>query len=140
MRKLFLLFMIFILAGSYNLRAEDLMENDDDFIRDLNKLKNPFEDGYPKPIIREHKQAPKPVEHPKPQSRPTPKPPVKKVKVIPPELNLQGVIVGDDMHQAIINDQIVPLKGIIDGAQIYSVTKEGVKFVFKGKKFFLKVE
>jgi hypothetical protein len=61
--------------------------------------------------------------------------------VIPfPELNLQGVIVGEDIHQAIINDRAVPLHGTIEGVRVDSVTKQGVELFFKGKKVFLKVD
>ena len=44
------------------------------------------------------------------------------------------------LHQAIINDQVVPLMGTIEGAQGYISEKEGVELSFKGKKFFLKVD
>ena len=122
-----LFFIMFFLLGVNTLRADEALLSDDEFLRELDNVKNPFEDGYPKP--KDLPQKPKPKRHV-----------IKRVIIIPPELDLQGVIVGDDMHQAIIDGQIVPLKGIIKGAQIYAVTKEGIGFIFKGKKFFLKVE
>ena len=66
--------------------------------------------------------------------------PVMKPQIMLPDLKLQGVIVGEEIHQAIINDQVVPLLGTIMGAQIVSVSKQGVALLFKGKKFFLKVD
>ena len=82
---------------------------------------------------------------------PKPRQPHKRMFVMPkiepaalpvtlPDLHLQGVIVGEDIHEAIINDQVVPLLGFIEGAQVDSVSKDGVELLFKGKKIFLKVD
>jgi len=134
---------MFFLLGVNTLRADEALLSDDEFLRELDNVKNPFEDGYPKPKDLPQKPKPKIIAPKKSKPKPKPKPKrhvIKRVIIIPPELDLQGVIVGDDMHQAIIDGQIVPLKGIIKGAQIYAVTKEGIGFIFKGKKFFLKVE
>jgi hypothetical protein len=133
-----LFLMIFLLAGNYSLRADEVAGGDGEFMSDLDNAKNPFEDGLPKPIPI----VAKPVDHPEEQKpAPVPKPvrlPHPPVKL--PDLRLQGVIVGDDMHEAIINNQIVPLEGAIKGARLESVSKEGVELLYKGKKFFLKVD
>ena len=38
------------------------------------------------------------------------------------------------------NDQVVALQAKIEGARLVGVTKQGVTLLFKGKKFFLKVD
>jgi hypothetical protein len=132
--------MVFLFMGSYSLKADGVLDGDQDFMKDLDNIKNPFEDGFPKPVIID-----KPVIH---QEQPViiPKKVVPKpIAVVPqvvslPDLHLQGVIVGDGIYQAIINDKIVPLQGTIEGARVDSVNKQVVGLIFKGKKFFLKVE
>ena len=137
MIKLFFL-MIFFLIGSYPLKAQEALEGDQEFKSELDNIKNPFEDGIPKPVVIINKpiyEKPKAIELNKPIFKP-----VVPLRVLLPALNLQGVMVGEDMHQAIINDQVVPLHGTIEGARVDSVTKQGVELFFKGKKFFLKVD
>ena len=137
----FIFLMAFFLMGSCSLYADESPSGDQDFLQRLNIIKDPFEEGIPKPIL----VAPKPgtVEYKNSKAplkiRP-PQPKVAKPVIIPPTLSLQGVIVGEDMHEAIINDTIVPLGGSIEGAKVYSVSQKGVGLVYKGKKFFLKVE
>ena len=129
------------MMGTYSPRADETSASDGDFMNKLNDIKSPFEDGIPKPVIIPppvvvHHQEPIriKIELPKPHiSLPQP-------VIQLPELKVQGVVVGDDVHQAIINDQIVPLLGFIDGVQLIDVSKQGVELLFKGKKFFLKVD
>ena len=166
MIKLFFL-MIFFFAGSYPLKANEVPGSDQAFKSELDHIKNPFEDGIPvpvpvpvpvpapvsvpvpKPVIINE---PKPIYHeepkttfflPKPEPEVLPKPKPEgawQPEIVLPSLKLQGVMVGEDMHQAIINGQVVPLFGTIEGARVDSVSKEGVELFFKGKKFFLKVD
>ena len=138
MTRLFLL-IIFLLMGSYSPKAAQEPGEGQEFQSELDNIKNPFEDGLPKPVVITNK--PTHYEGPKPivflQLKPKPAlPPV----ISFPELNLQGIIVGEDIHQAIINDQVVPLHGTIEGVRVDSVTKQGVELFFKGKKIFLKVD
>ncbi len=130
--------MIFILAGPYALKAQEA-GGDQEFKSELDNIKSPFDDGIPKPVIinKPAPEAPKPVNIPKPQPRPQP---VYSPEIMLPMLNLQGVVVGDGIEQAIIDDQVVPLHGTIEGARVDSVTKHGVELSYKGKKFFLKVD
>ena len=138
--------MIIFLFGTQTLKADEWLGSDQEFMKELNSIKNPFEDGIPKPapvFFVPKPVAQRPKEHKKPAEKA--KSAVKKVivkhkKIVLPKLDLQGVIVGGDVQQAIINEQIVPLHGTIQGAQVRAVTKEGVDLIFKGKKFFLKVE
>jgi len=137
----FLLLILFLLMGTYPLKAADTFGGDQEFSNELDSIKNPFEDGFPKPVV----VVVKPVYHyvppPKPRVVYHPKPRVVVPPVITlPALNLEGVIVSEDIHEAIIDDQVVPLLGSIEGVQVDSVTKEGVGLSFRGKKFFLKVE
>ena len=137
---------MFLLFGSYSLQAADGLGGDQAFMKDLDSIKSPFEEGFPKPIVvvknivapvyKPQKQY-KPFVKPKPRPKPVP---VKPVEIVLPALKLQGVMVGEDIYQAIINDQIVPLLGVIEGAQVKSISKQGVELLFKGKKFLLKVE
>jgi hypothetical protein len=127
---------IFLFAGTCPLKADQTIEDDQDFASDLDNVKNPFEDGYPKPVVVApvvHHEAPKPVVIPKPK-------PVIVPVITLPDLHVQGVIVGGGMFQAIINDQVVPLGTFIQGARVISVSDQGVGLSFKGKKFFLKVD
>lgn len=138
MIKLFFL-TAFLFLGSYSLRADEGLSGDQEFIQELNIIKDPFEDGIPKPVVVIQKPIvvpPKPKEHRKP---PKPKEIVAPVITLP-MLKLQGVIVGGDIHEAIIDDKIVPLQGAIEEAKVISVSKEGVELLYKGKKFFLKVD
>jgi hypothetical protein len=131
-RSLFVI--IFLFLGWSLLRADQTLESDQDFLSQLDRTKNPFEDGYPKPVpvvVPVKHEEPKPVIMPKPAAVPV---------ITLPSLKAQGVIVGEGIQQAIINDKIVPLQGTIEGAQVIAVTKEGVAVLFKGKKFFLKVD
>lgn len=125
--------------GSYSLKADEGQGSDQEFLGKLNIIKDPFEEGFPVPVV----VAPKPVyqEPKKPVliQAPKPKPPAPPVITLP-SLKLQGVVVGEDIHEAIINDRVVPLRGTIKGARVVSVTKKGVGLLYKHKKFFLNVE
>ena len=130
--------MIFFLLGNYSLKADEVSGSDQEFINDLDNVKNPFEDGMPKPIILSR---PMPVIVPKPIIKVVPKPkPVPPPEIVLPTLHLQGVIVGEEVHQAIIDDDVVPLNGFIKDVQVINVSKQGVMLLYKGKKFFLKVD
>jgi hypothetical protein len=124
----------------FSLKAAETAGSDQEFIQQLDSTKNPFEDGMPKPVV----EAPKPVYHPPevivPKPRPIPIAIPLPEPVTLPGLHLKGVIVGDGINEAIINDQDVPLGGSIEGVRVISLTREGVELLFKGKKFFLKVE
>lgn len=132
--------MILLLGCPHSLRADEPPGRDQAFMKELDSIKSPFEDGFPQPVIISQ-----PVIRPKAPIRRVIKPP--KVKVVVkepmvklPTLDLQGVIVGKGIRQAIINDKVVPLHGLIEGARVIAVNKRGVRLLFKGKKFFLKVD
>jgi len=139
------LLIIFVLSGISTLWADEGAGDDLAFIQQLDHIKNPFEDGLPKPVIEvKKKQNPRRkrslhLHVVKPRALPRPKP----VVIVPvklPALKLKGVMVGDEMHQAIINDTVVSLQETINGARLVAVNKDGVELMYMGKKFFLKVE
>jgi len=137
MKNLFFLIILFFI-GIVFIRADEAPLGDEEFVSAINQVKNPFVDDSPKPVV----VAAPVVEMPqKPPEAPKPMPVVVPPEVIVlPNLKLEGVVAGEEVHQAIINDQVIPLQGTIEGARVISVTKEGVGLLFKGKKFFLKVE
>jgi hypothetical protein len=142
MTKLFFL-IIFLLVGPYSLKAAETPASSHEFMNELNSIKDPFEEGFPKPIPVVV-QMPINVNHKGPKKPINVTPPKPKASVGPvitlPTLDLQGVLVGEDMHEAIIDDKIVPLQGSIKGAKVISVSKQGVGLLYKGKKFLLKVD
>ena len=141
MKKIFLL-ILFVMALHLRLNADEGPANDQEFLTALDSVKNPFEDGLPKPVVVIPKVVYQPPPKPKPVAIIIPKPKPKKIfEVVSfPKLHLAGVLVGDEMHEAIINDTIVPLGGMIAGVKVVSVAKEGVTVTYKGKKMFLKVD
>ena len=142
MKKLFFLSILFF-AGIAFIKADEM--SDGDFLSLLDKVKDPFMVDFPKavvtfqpPVKRPQAPPPKRVVPPAPK---TVKPVVVPQEVVlPADLKLEGVVAGEDIHQAIINDQVVDLQGTIEGAQVVSITKDGVELLFKGKKFFLKAD
>jgi len=139
MKNIFFLIILFF-AGSIFIKADEV--SDGDFLSLLDKVKNPFMVDLPKPVVM-----PEPVvKRPEAPRKEIPKPTPVKPVVLPPEvvlpadLQLEGVVAGEDMHQAIINGQVVGLQGTIEGARVVSITKNGVELLFKGKKFFLKTD
>lgn len=138
MIKLFFLAAI-ILVVCPVAKADQPSLDDRQFLEGINTVKNPFDDGLPKPVIVEAPVKPKPkpiVIVPKLKPKPEAPPP----DITLPSLTLQGVVVGGDVQNAIINNQVVILGTFIEGAQVESINKQGVELLFRGKKFFLKVD
>jgi hypothetical protein len=137
----FLFLIIFLIFNSAVIKADSSLNgNDEEFISELNIIKDPFENGMPKEVVVQPKPTPpliitkQTIQLPKLISKPV------AIIVLLPQLDVQGVMVGDGLQEAIINDQEVPLHGSIKGAKIIAVTKNGVELLYKKKKFFLKVE
>lgn len=53
-------------------------------------------------------------------------------------LNVQGMVWGSKMPQAIINNQIVRIGEIIDGAEILEIRREGVYVLYEGKQYIVR--
>ena len=55
-----------------------------------------------------------------------------------PQLQVQGMIWGSAMPQAIVNNMIVKIGEIVDGAEILDIRKEGVYVLYEGKQYILR--
>ena len=55
----------------------------------------------------------------------------------PPLLNVQGLIWGGALPQAIINDKVVKIGDSIEGARITNIAKDGVTVLFEGRQYNL---
>lgn len=58
-------------------------------------------------------------------------------EIKPPHLTTQGVIWQTDLPQAIINNKVVKIGDIIEGAEIIEIDKSGVEISFRNKLFKL---
>ncbi len=58
-------------------------------------------------------------------------------KVQLPELSLQGVIWGGLFPQAIINNKVTKVGDFIEGAEVISISKDGVKLFFANAEHFV---
>ncbi|MDD4953715.1 MAG: hypothetical protein PHG40_02275 [Candidatus Omnitrophica bacterium] len=54
-----------------------------------------------------------------------------------PSWMVQGLVWGGRFPQAIINNKVVKTGDMIEGAQVVSIEKSGVKLLFKGKSYSL---
>lgn len=55
----------------------------------------------------------------------------------PPNLIIQGLVWGGEFPQAIINNKVVRENDVIEKARIIGIAKEGVSFIFEGRKYKL---
>lgn len=122
---------------TYTLKASEDQGADQGFTKDLDNIKNPFENGIPKPAPV-YVPPPAPVLPAPVLVKPVVRPIAPPVKL--PVLHLQGVIVGDGVQEAIINDKVVSISESISGARVIWVGKGEAGLLYKGKKFFLKVD
>lgn len=53
----------------------------------------------------------------------------------PPTLLIQGIVWGGSFPQAIINNRVVKVGDIIDGARIIDIDKNGITIFFEGQQF-----
>lgn len=59
------------------------------------------------------------------------------IAVALPSLNIQGIVWGSRLPQAIINDKVVKVSDTIEGAQIININKEGITVSFGGREYNL---
>lgn len=57
----------------------------------------------------------------------------------PPSISVQGIIWGTTLPQAIINDQVVKIGDMIEGAKIIGIDKAGVNIIFQDMEYTLPV-
>jgi hypothetical protein len=62
-------------------------------------------------------------------------PKIPEVMVVPPALTIQGILWGGRSAQAIINQKIVKIGDILEGARIIDIKKEGIIIDFQGQQF-----
>ncbi len=62
---------------------------------------------------------------------------IPEIPVFPPELNVQAVVWGSPVPQAVINGEILRIGDTIDGAKITNITREGIDIIYKGRIFNL---
>ncbi|MFH1190913.1 MAG: hypothetical protein V1670_01780 [Candidatus Omnitrophota bacterium] len=55
------------------------------------------------------------------------------------KLNVQGIIWGVEAPLAIINNKVLTIGDLIEGAKILSIEKKGITFSFSGARFVLTV-
>ena len=53
-------------------------------------------------------------------------------------INVQGMVWGSKMPQAIINNQVVRVGEIIDGAEVLEIRQEGVYILYEGKQYIVR--
>lgn len=56
----------------------------------------------------------------------------------PSHLKVQGMVWGTDRPQVIINGKVLRVGGIIKGAKILAIRKEGVYVLYKGSQYVLR--
>jgi hypothetical protein len=59
------------------------------------------------------------------------------VSVSLPSMSVQGMVWGGKYGQAIINNQVVKVGESINGAELVSVSKDGIKLLYQGQTFIL---
>lgn len=64
-------------------------------------------------------------------------PPPQQIEQPLPNLEIQGVIWGGRILQAIINNKIVKIGDVIEGVQIVNINKDGITVLFGGKEYNL---
>lgn len=128
-----------------------MAQTEEEFMRDLEKIRNPFLSYLLKKI-----EAPPPqaiVETPAPPklTMPSLPPPVVKPVIALPaivskiddsflqNLKLSGVIWDTDMPQAIVSDKVVKVGDLINGDKVVFIDKKGVEIKHNGLKYLLTV-
>lgn len=53
-------------------------------------------------------------------------------------LNVQGMVWSSKMPQAIINNQVVRVGEIVDGAEILEIRQEGIYVLYEGKQYIIR--
>lgn len=53
-------------------------------------------------------------------------------------LQVQGMVWGSKMPQAIINNTVVKVGGVIEGAEILDIRREGVYVLYEGRQYILR--
>ena len=92
----------------------------------------------PKRLLQKIRDRRKAAEKPPPKQGPVVEAPVVAPSIDLSTLNLQGIFWGTDRPQAIINRRILSVGDTIEGAEISTISKEGVTLTFNGQTMELK--
>ena len=134
-KLLFLLMFLFL--GHYSLRADEVPVDDQEFMNEVDSVKNPFEDGLPKPVV-----IAVPVINNTPPKRIVPK----VEKVVPPPIVLPALDVarshsgGWHYIRRSLMIRMCLCWGLLKGPRLLLCKSRVLGCCFKGKKFFLKVD
>ena len=118
----------------------------EELLNSLPSLRNPFLSQ----ILKEQKvKTPVEAEPQKVNNHPEPAhpPEVKSTSVLPeaaseplPSMDIQGIIWGSDLPQAIIDGRVVGVGDKIQKAKITAIDKSGITFLFQGRKTTIAVK
>lgn len=67
-----------------------------------------------------------------------PTPVIPQENIAPPSFNIQGLIWNTSLPQAIVDNQVVKVGDMINGAEVLDITKEGVTVKYQNNEFILK--
>lgn len=63
--------------------------------------------------------------------------PKESVSLTLPTLNVEGIIWGTSIPQAIINKKVAKIGDVVEGAQVTEIKKDGVKVIFNNQEYKL---
>jgi type II secretory pathway component PulC len=123
-KKIFFIIFIFISYGINIYAQQTASFSPSSAVYTSASLRDPFEDYLSpktktkkglKPVTAEEEEKPKPL----------------------PAFTIQGIIWEGVIPMAIINDKVVKVGDVIEGANIISIDKEGVNFLYYGREYKL---
>jgi len=126
MRKILLLTLVFLFANNFVIFAQD-KEADEQV--GMSNITSYNADGYRDPFMPQIKKEEKKKESDNSFAN---------REVVIPDFVIQGMVWSSDNPQAIIDGQVLRIGDEIKEAKILSISKEGVKFLFRGKIFTAK--
>lgn len=120
--------------------ASPLDREDSQFIESLTTFKNPFAPpALPVPPAPPKVEVPKPVVIPVKENVPKPKPKPKPVDISSLHLSLAGMVWGT-APLAIINNEVVGIGQVVNGAKVIAINQNGVEFFYQGVKILLTLD
>jgi hypothetical protein len=126
MKKILLLTLVFLLVHNLAIFAQD-KETDEQV--GVGNIASYNADGYRDPFMPQIKKEEKKKESDDSSVG---------REVVIPDFSIQGMVWSSDNPQAIIDGQVLRIGDEIKEAKILSISKEGVKFLFRGKIFTAK--
>lgn len=121
MKKIFILLLVFVLLNCFYAFAQD---KETEVQADSDKVASYNADNYRDPFMPQIKKEEKKKEADSSAAA---------SQSAPPEFNVQGMVWRSDNPQAIIDGQILRIGDEIKDARVIDISKDGVKFLFRGK-------